>query len=144
MRFADAGYAVLKDDATVQISESQYNGYLREIGISVGSTSEFPHEVKVELGDNVIIETVVFEESVSRYVKFGDISYGADGSLNEFSVLRSYYMNYDIYDQWVDGVFVGDVYDFGSGSKTLYHLEEGAARAFNSYTMDNKDKMIHD
>ena len=49
MRFADAGYAVLKDDATVQISESQYNGYLREIGISVGSTSEFPYEIKVEL-----------------------------------------------------------------------------------------------
>ena len=122
MRYADAGYAVLKNDVNVQIGESQYNTYLRKIGVSVATASEFPFVIKVELGNDVIVETVVFEESVSGYVRFGDISYGTDGSLKEFSVLRSYYMNYDIYDQWVDGVIAGDVWDFCSGSKTLFHL----------------------
>lgn len=141
MRFADAGYAVFRDDETREISFNEYRNYLENEGrnefLNGVDPSEYPYKIEVEFGDNNFVSTTVNDYGVSRIFRVGDAVYGASGVFQSFNLKLEYSMHY----YFDDGDIKGDVFDYGAGYMIEFPLTVEADQAYGKYLEENDDDL---
>ena len=141
MRFADAGYAVFRDDAASEVSWDEYKSYLEQQGKNDfknnSDPSEYPYKIEVEFGDSKLILTTTRDRFVNRIVRFGDMVYTDDGALKSFNLKKEYYMHYDINN----GEVWGDVLEYEDGFMVSFPFSVDADKAYGDYVRENIDAL---